>query len=99
MLSATRLEKVYFAVVFLNAAWIGLLGFFLPDKLASVFTWLTLPPLHGRFLGAIYVFGALIMLGSALASRWTQVQAALYTAVVWTGLIFVVSVLNFSAFD
>src|SRR5438045_8346735 len=99
MISATRLEKIYFAVVFLNGIWIGLVGFFLPDRLADVFTWLALPPLHGRFLGAIYLFGALLMLGSLLASRWTQVQASLYTAVIWTGLIFVVSVLNFSAFD
>jgi hypothetical protein len=99
MTSATRMEKIYFAVVFLNAVWIGLAGLFLPAQLAAIFTWMTLPPLHARFLGAIYLFGALLMIGSFLANRWTQVQAALYTAAIWTGLIFVVSVLHRNSFD
>lgn len=99
MTAPTRVEKIYFAVIFLSAIWISLFGLLLPTQLAAIFTWMTLPPLHARFLGAVYLFGAMIMLGSIFATGWKQIRAALITAAIWTGLIFVVSVLNLGAFD
>ncbi len=99
MLTATRGERIFFGVMFLSAVWIGLVGFFLPEQFASIFTWLPLPPLHARFLGALYLFGALFMLACLLAKEWTQVQAALITAAIWTGLIFIVSLFYLNKFD
>lgn len=99
MTTPTRPEKIYFAVIFLAAIYVGVAGFLFPTYLAEVFTWMTLPPLHARFLGSLYLYGALFMLLSLLAVRWTQVATALIAAAIWTGMMFVTSLLNLSAFD
>lgn len=99
MTTATLPEKVFFGIIFLAALYVGAAGFFFPAHLAEVFTWMTLPPLHARFLGSIYLYGTLFMLLCLLASRWTQIASAIIAIAIWTGMMFVTSLLNLNAFD
>ena len=59
----TRGQRIFFAVICAAALLVAILGLFNPAYLASIFTWLELPPLHARFVGAIYAFGAVFMAG------------------------------------
>ena len=65
----TQGQKIFFAVICAAALLVAILGLFNPAYLASIFTWLELPPLHARFVGAIYAFGAVFM-ASCLAARY-----------------------------
>jgi hypothetical protein len=95
----TSAQRAFFFVIFLAALLVAILGLFMPALLASIFTWLVLPPLHARFVGAIYAFGAFFMLGCLLARRQAEVRGAVQLIGVWTGMLLVISVLNISAFD
>ena len=57
MSPVTQGQKVFFGVICAAALLVAVLGLFNPVYLASMFTWLVLPPLHARFVGAIYAFG------------------------------------------
>jgi hypothetical protein len=95
----TQGQKIFFAVICAAALLVAILGLFNPAYLASIFTWLELPPLHARFVGAIYAFGAVFM-ASCLAARYqAQVRGAVQMIGVWTGMLFIISLLNLSAFD
>ena len=95
----TQGQKIFFAVICAAALLVAVLGLFNPAYLASIFTWLELPPLHARFVGAIYAFGAVFM-ASCLAARYqAQVRWAVQMIGVWTGMLFIISLLNLSAFD
>ena len=95
----TQGQKIFFAVICAAALLVAVLGLFNPGYLASIFTWLELPPLHARFVGAIYAFGAVFM-ASCLAARYqAQVRWAVQMIGLWTGMLFIISLLNLSAFD
>ena len=70
----TQAQKIFFAVICAAALLVAALGLFNPAYLASIFTWLELPPLHARFVGAIYAFGAVFMAG-CLAARYQAEDA------------------------
>lgn len=92
-------QRIFFAVICVAALLVAILGLFNPAYLASIFTWLELPPLHARFVGAIYAFGAVFM-ASCLAARYqAEVRWAVQLIGIWTGMLFVISLLNLSAFD
>ena len=78
---------------------VAALGLFNPGYLASIFIWLELPPLHARFLGAIYAFGAVFMAGCLAARYQAEVRWAVQLIGIWTGMLFMISLLNLSAFD
>jgi hypothetical protein len=99
MTPLTRSERIFFIVIFLSAIAIAIPGFFAPAGLASGLSWLDLPPLHARFVAAIYLFGALTMLGALLVREWTQVRTVLLLIAIFTGLLFIFSLLNLPAFD
>lgn len=92
-------HRALFAVILFAAAVVAVGGLLLPNVLADVFSWFTLPPLHARFLGAIYLWGALFMVGCLRAQTMDEVQWALPLVAIFTGMLFVVSVLNLGAFD
>ncbi len=92
-------HKVFFAVILVAAGVVAAGGLLMPAVLADMFSWFTLPPLHARFLGAIYLWGALFMLGCLRASKTDEVQWALPLVSIFTGMLFVVSVMNLGAFD
>jgi hypothetical protein len=92
-------QRIFFAVICVAAVLVAILGLFNPAYLASIFTWLELPPLHARFVGAIYAFGAVFMAGCLAARYQAEVRWAVQLIGIWTGMLFVISLLNLSAFD
>jgi hypothetical protein len=92
-------QRVFFAVICAAALLVAILGLFNPIYLASIFTWLVLPPLHARFVGAIYAFGAVFMAGCLAARYQAEVRWAVQLIGIWTGMLFIISLLNLSAFD
>jgi hypothetical protein len=99
MLRVTQGQKIFFAVICAAALLVAVLGLFNPVYLASIFTWLELPPLHARFVGAIYAFGAVFMAGCFAARYRAEVRWAVQLIGIWTGMLFIISLLNLSAFD
>lgn len=99
MAPITQGQKIFFAVICAAALLVALLGLFNPAYLASIFTWLVLPPLHARFVGAIYLFGAVFMAGGLLARHQAEVRWGVQLIGIWTGMLFIISLLNLSAFD
>ena len=91
-------QKIFFAVICAAALLVAVLGLFNPVYLASIFTWLVLPPLHARFVGAIYLFGAVFMAGCLLAKRQAEVRWGVQMIGIWTGMLCLISLLNLSAF-
>jgi hypothetical protein len=99
MLPITRGQRLFYAVICAAALLVAVLGFFAPEYLASIFTWLVLPPLHARFVGAIYLFGAVFMVGCLAARTQAEVRWAVQLIGVWTGMLLIISLLNLKAFD
>ncbi|MBI2332537.1 MAG: hypothetical protein HYU84_10335 [Chloroflexi bacterium] len=94
----TQGQRIFFAVICAAALLVAVLGLFNPDYLAFIFTWLVLPPLHARFVGAIYLFGAVFMAGCLFAKRQAEVRWAVQLIGIWTGMLCIISILNLSAF-
>ncbi|OGO29577.1 MAG: hypothetical protein A2Z16_07075 [Chloroflexi bacterium RBG_16_54_18] len=95
----TNGQKLFFIVICAAALLVAALGLFAPQYLAAIFTWLTLPPLHARFVGAIYLFGAVYMAGCLLARNQAEVRPAFPMIGIWTGMLFIISLLHLEAFD
>lgn len=94
----TQGQRIFFAVICAAALLVAVLGLFNPEYLASIFTWLVLPPLHARFVGAIYLFGAVFMAGCLFAKQQAEVRWGVQMIGIWTGMLFIISILNLSAF-
>jgi hypothetical protein len=91
-------ERLFFFAVALLALWVGSFGAFAPRNVDWALPWLV-PPLHARFLGAMYLSGAVFMLGAAVARRWSTIRVVVPMCAIWTGLLLVVSLLHPSEFD
>lgn len=92
-----RWEKLFFAAVGFSALWIGFWGYFLPEIQKSIP--FAIPPLHARFLGAMYLSAALMLLLGYLGRRWADITVVPVMTAVWTGGIFLVSMLHTDLFD
>lgn len=99
MLPVTKGQRLFYGVICAAALLVAGLGLFAPEYLASIFTWMVLPPLHARFVGAIYLFGAVFMAGCLAARTQAEVRWAVQMIGAWTGMLFVISLLNLEAFD
>ncbi len=93
----TRWEKLYFAAVGLSALWIGFWGYFLPAIQKSIP--FPIPPMHARFLGAMYLSAFVLLLGGFLSRRWDRIGVVPVTTAIWTGGIFAVSLIHNDLFD
>jgi len=91
-------QKIFFAVICAAALLVAVLGLFNSVYLASIFTWLVLPPLHARFVGAIYLFGAVFMAGCLFAKQQAEVRWGVQMIGIWTGMLCIISLLNLNAF-
>ena len=98
MTSIIREHKVYFAAVGLLALWVGVWGYFIPTHVDEAIPWLV-PPLHARFLGAMYFSGTTFMVGCIFARRWAEVRVVLPMIAIWTGMLFVISLFYLNEFD
>jgi hypothetical protein len=94
----TRGERIYFGAVGLLALWVGIWGYFIPDKVDTAIPWLV-PPLHARFLGAMYLSGTTFMIAGILAQYYAEVKVMIRAILIWTGMLFVVSLFYLNEFD
>ncbi len=90
--------RAYFVLVGLFAIWVGAWGFLVPAQVDRALPW-TVPPLHARFIAAFYLGGTVAMAASALARRLGDVRIAIALAVLWTGMLLLVSLLHLDGFD
>jgi len=98
MALVTRGQKFYFAAVGLLALWVGIWGYFFPSRVDTAIPWLV-PPLHARFLGAIYFSAVVFTVGSILARYYAEVRLVVPVIAIWTGLLFVISLFYLGEFD
>lgn len=98
MTTISRNQKIYFAAVGLLALWVGVWGFFIPEHVDKAIPWLV-PPLHARFIGAIYLSGVIIMGSSIMARQYADVRVVVFMIGIWTGSLFVISLFHLSEFD
>ncbi len=98
MRTITRGERIYFGAVGLLALWVGIWGYFIPDKVDKAIPWLV-PALHARFLGAMYLSGTAFMIGGILAHYYAEVKVMIRVILIWTGMLFVVSLFYLGEFD
>jgi hypothetical protein len=90
--------RAYFALVGLFALWVGVWGYFVPAEVVRALPW-TVPPLHARFIAAIYLAGLLAMILALTAKTLAEVRIPIALAAIWTGTLFLVSMLHLEAFE
>ena len=98
MTAVTRGQKIYFAAVGLLALWVGIWGYFIPGRVDRAIPWLV-PPLHARFLGALYLSATVFTVGSIMARYYAEVRVVIRVIAIWTGMLFVVSLFYLGEFD
>ena len=98
MNTVTRGQKIYFAAVGLLALWVGIWGYFIPNQVDKALPWLV-PPLHARFLGAMYLSGTAFMIGGILSYYYGEVRVMVRVIPIWTGMLFIVSLFYLNEFD
>ncbi|HET6822554.1 MAG TPA: hypothetical protein VFH34_07880 [Anaerolineales bacterium] len=98
MRTITRGERIYFGAVGLLALWVGIWGYFIPEMVDKAIPWLV-PALHARFLGAMYLSGTAFMIGGILAHDYAEVKVMIRVILIWTGMLFVVSLFYLGEFD
>jgi hypothetical protein len=91
-------QRVYFAAVGLLALWVGIWGYFIPSRVDYAIPWLV-PPLHARFLGAIYLSATAFTVGAILARYYAEVRIVICAIAIWTGMLFVISLFYLGEFD
>jgi hypothetical protein len=94
----TAYQRALFACVLAFAAWVAVWGLVVPAQIGSKLP-LTVPPLHARFLGAMYLSGSVFMALGMLATDWHEVRVVTLILALWTGMLGAVSVLNLSVFN
>lgn len=91
-------HRAYFFVVLWFTSWVGFFGFFRPQEILRALPW-PVPPLHARFIGALYLSASLFLILSMFARRLAQVRTIVIMALVWTGWLLLVSALHWRSFD
>lgn len=90
-------ERLYFAAVGVLALWVGAWGYFIPDEVLKALPF-EVPPLHARFLGAVYLSGFVILVGSIASRRWDEVRDVPLIATIWMGGLGLISLLHLESF-
>jgi hypothetical protein len=94
----TPRQRAFFAIILAFPAWVAAGGLFFPGQIDQ-FLPFKIPPLHARFIGAVYLAGATMMLLAAAARAWHEVRVVTVILGVWTGLLGLVSLLHLGVFD
>ena len=97
-MTVTRNQRIYFAAVGALALWVGLWGYFLPTQVDRAIPWMV-PPLHARFLGAMYLSAVAFTLGCIFSRQYAEVRITVFMTVIWTGMLFVISLFYLPEFD
>lgn len=96
--TVTRRQRIFFAIIVAFPAWVAVGGWSLPGRIDE-FLPFRVPPLHARFIGAMYLAGATMMLLATLARAWHEVRVVTVILSLWTGLLGIVSFLHLEVFD
>ena len=91
-------QRMLFGFVLSFAAWVAYWGLFRPAQIAQALPF-SVPPLHARFLGAMYLSGAVFMLLAMLSRHWHEIRVVTLILSVWTGMLGIVSLFHLPAFD
>lgn len=92
------LHRLYFFVVLWFTLWVGYIGFFRPNEILRALPW-PVPPLHARFIGALYLSATVFLLLALFARSRLQVRSIVDIAFVWTGWLLLVSIVHWGSFD
>ena len=98
MKPSMAVHRGYFFVVLLFTAWVGFFGFFRPQEILRALPW-PVPPLHARFIGALYLAATVFLCLAMLARTRLQVRTIVDIAFVWTGWLLLVSLIHWGSFD
>ena len=98
MTTVSRGEKAFFVVVALSALWVGCWTYFVPASVQNGIPWFA-PPLHSRVIGAIYLSAVVFCFGGVFARSYAEVRIVMPMIAIWTGVIFLVSLLYLTAAD
>ena len=98
MKATMTLHRVYFFVVFWFTCWVGYIGFFRPLEILRALPW-PAPPLHARFIGALYLGASAFLLLAMLGRSRLQVRTVVDIALVWTGWLLVITIMHWGMFD
>jgi hypothetical protein len=98
MTTVSRGERVFFAIVAVSALWVGSWSYFAPAYVQNGIPWFA-PPLHARVIGAIYLSAAMFCFGSIFARSYAEVRVVMPMIALWTGAIFLVSLLYLTSAD
>lgn len=98
MTIVTRNQRIYFAAVGALALWVAFWGLLIPELVDKAIPWLV-PPLHARFIGAIYLSAVVLMGGSMMAHKYNEVRVATVIVSIWTGALFFISLFYLNEFD
>jgi hypothetical protein len=93
-----RPQKIFFAAVLALAANVGAIGMFNPGHIGATLPF-EVPPLHARFLGAMYLSGMTFMALAILARRWHEIRVVVPMVAIWTGMLGLVSLFHLEVFD
>lgn len=91
-------QRMLFVFVLSFAGWVAYWGLFRPTQVARALPF-TVPPLHARFLGAMYLSGFVFMLLGILSRQWHEIRVVTVILAVWTGMMGIVSLFHLEAFD
>jgi hypothetical protein len=91
-------QRMLFGFVLSFAGWVAFWGLFRPASIARAIPFMV-PPLHARFLGAMYLSGAVFMVLGMLGRQWHEVRVVTLTLAVWTGMLGIVSLFHLEAFN
>jgi hypothetical protein len=91
-------QRTLFGCVILFAGWVAFWGLLLPARIANALPF-TVPPLHAQFLGAMYLSGAVGLTMNLCARDWREIRVTTAMLAIWTGMLGLVSLFQFGAFD
>jgi hypothetical protein len=88
-----------YGIISVAALHIFIVGFFTPPGMTRMLDWAAVPPLHARFIGAVYLFGAVYAGGAFFAKRLADARWITWMIVTWTGILGILAYLNFGLYD
>ena len=91
-------HRGYFFVVFWFTLWVGTFGFFWPQEILRALPW-PVPPLHARFIGAIYLAATVFLALSFLSRSLLKTRTIARIAFWWTGWLLLITFLHWETFD
>ncbi len=92
------LQRAYLFVVMWFTLFVGSISFFRPQEILKELPW-PMPPLHARFVGALYLAATVMVVLAMLARTRLQARTVVDIAFVWTGWLLLITAIQWSSFD